>query len=64
MFEILKALRDLNEACKAHGTRLVWDITDNPEGGLAIRAEVPVTDEDQAFVEGMRRMFEPVAEGR
>jgi hypothetical protein len=61
MFEIMKALRNLNEVCMAHGTSLRWNNTDG-EGGLAIRAEIPLTEEDFAFIEQMREFFGPVDE--
>jgi len=60
MFEILKAMRDLNTACLAHGTSLRWDVLHEPGGEVAIKAEIPLTDEDVQFIEGMRAMFAPV----
>lgn len=58
MFEILKALRDLNTACMAHGTSLRWDI-EKGEGIPLLKAEVPLTDDDVEFTEQMQAMFAP-----
>jgi hypothetical protein len=60
MFEILKALLDLSEACKAHDTTLHWGVHDDGANGLVLRADVPITEDDQHFVEDMQRMFAPV----
>jgi hypothetical protein len=63
MFEILKALRDLNTACMAHGTSLRWHMqTDEPEFPMLL-AEIPLKPEDNEFVEQMQAMFAPVEEG-
>lgn len=57
MFEILRALITLQEACRKHGTSLRWDIYDDPSFGLAIKAEIPIAEEDQKYVEDMRQLF-------
>ena len=62
MFEILKALLALQDACKAHDTTLTWDVYAMPGGDVRLRAEVPVTDEDQLFVEQMRQMLAPATD--
>lgn len=59
MFEILKALRDLNEACRAHDTRLSWHIEAQPGDISILRAEIPLTEEDEQFVNDMQAMFAP-----
>lgn len=59
MFEILKALLALQDACKEHGTTLNWSVYALPGGEVKLRAEVPVTEEDQLFVEQMRQMLSP-----
>ena len=55
MWEILKALRDLNEACRAHGTRLSWEIDDLG----VLKAEIGLTEDDEKFVNDMQAMFAP-----
>lgn len=60
MFEILKALLALQEACEAHGTVLRWDVYALPGGEVKLQAEVPVTEDDQRFVQDMRTMLGPV----
>ena len=60
MFEILRALITLQEACQKHGTSLRWDVYDNPGFGLAVKAEIPITEEDQKFIEDMRQLVGPV----
>lgn len=60
MFEILKALRDLNEACRAHDTRLSWHIERLDGDGVAVlKAEIALTDDDVQFAEDMQAMFAP-----
>lgn len=60
MFEILKALMALSEAARAHDTELRWDVYALPGGEIKVYAEIPVTEEDQQFVQDMRTMFESV----
>ena len=59
MFEILKALLEVQKACRQHGTSLRWEIRDDGYG-LVLQAEIPVTEADQKFVQDMQRMFEEV----
>ena len=59
MFEILKALLAVQEACRNHHTSLRWEIADTGHG-LVLQAEIPVTEDDQRFVQDMQRMFEEV----
>lgn len=59
MFEILKALRDLNTACMAHGTSLRWEIEAEPGDHMSLlKAEIPLTEDDVKFV-NMQAMFAP-----
>lgn len=59
MFEILKALRDLNEACAAHDTSLRWYVQHDEPGFPVLMAEIPITEDDQKFVDDMQAMFAP-----
>lgn len=59
MFEILKALRDLNTACMAHGTSLRWTINDTPGEVPTLTAEIPLTEPDVEFTNQMQAMFAP-----
>lgn len=60
MFEILKALRDLNEACRNHGTRLSWYIEAQPGDDMSLlKAEIAITEDDVQFVNDMQAMFAP-----
>jgi hypothetical protein len=64
MFEILKALRDLNEACRNHGTNLRWHIEAEPGDHMSLlKAEVSITEDDVQFVNDMQAMFAPREEG-
>lgn len=64
MFEILKALRDLNTACMAHGTSLRWEIGRDPDtfGTPILQAEIPLTPEDVQFTNDMQALFAPAEE--
>ena len=60
MFEILKALRDLNEACRAHDTRLSWRIERLDGDGIPVlKAEIALTEDDVKFTNDMQAMFAP-----
>ncbi len=59
MFEIMKALMALQEACKAHGTSLRWYLQEDEPDFPALMAEIPLTADDVRFVQDMQRMFEP-----
>jgi hypothetical protein len=63
MFEILKALRDLNEACMAHGTSLRWEIERiDTTGPAVLKAEILLTDDDVQFTNDLQALFAPVDE--
>ena len=53
MFEILKALRDLNTACMANGTSLRWEIRRiDGDGAPSLHAEIPrLSEHDVEFTE-------------
>lgn len=57
MFEILKALMALNEACDAAGYGMYWDIDSET---FVLKVEVQVTEADREFVQQAREMFRPV----
>ena len=57
MFEILKALMVLNEACNESERYMHWTI--DPET-FVLKVEVQVTRDDREFVEQARMMFRPV----
>ena len=60
MFEIMRALLALNNACRAHGYMLHWELADEPGVGEMLRAEVALVEEDAQFVRDMQTMFAPV----
>ena len=60
MFEILKALLAIARTPATRLAVLTWDVYALPGGDVRLRAEVPVTEDDQLFVEQMRQMLAPV----
>jgi hypothetical protein len=54
VFEILKALITLQQACDETGHYLHWDIGG---GDNVLRVEIQVTAEDREFVDQAREMF-------
>lgn len=62
MFEILKALRDLNTACMIHGTSLRWEIEEQPGDRPLLKAEIALTDADVKFANDLQALFAPVEE--
>lgn len=56
IFEILKHLRDINVLRTTN-----WDIRAEVAGqGLVLHVDIPVSDEDVAFIRDMQAFFEPV----
>lgn len=63
MFEILQALMALSKTAGPYRThwRLEYE-GDHPGEGPVLRIEIPLTDDEARFTEGMQALFAPLDE--
>lgn len=59
MFEILRALLGVNEACRAHGRHLNWRVVDDGDGPI-LKAEIVMSVDDVDVVNGLFALLGPV----